>query len=467
MVPETAPNTISFKSGSLIVESPSAELLSESVIGLVYDDRTKQWRTHAYKYRILIEFLIKIQKSYVDLGRSYQKTSWQMLREIQPREHQREAFAQWQAANFMGTVSIPTGGGKTILAVMVIHFAKRSTLIVVPTIDLMHQWYEVLTANLSSEVGLLGGGYHEVKDLTVATYDSAYLHVERIGNRFGLLVFDECHHLPGDRYKQIALSSIAPLRLGLSATVERTDGKEQLIFDLVGPLVYEGDIRSMIGHGGLSPYNVVTVEVPLTKEEQSEYQEQRKVYTDFLHSNRINLSSDRGWSEFLIAASRSESGREAMKAYLRQKKLAHSSQNKLKALWEIFQKHGGERIIVFTNDNDLAYHIGRLFYLAVLTHKTKVKERKKILSMFREGGISIIVTSKVLNEGVDVPEASIGIVVSGSGAIREHVQRLGRILRGKKGKVATLYELIAKDTAEYHVNRRRREHNAYQRPTSL
>ena len=81
--------------------------------------------------------------------------------------------------------------------------------------------------------------------------------------------------------------------------------------------------------------------------------------------------------------------------------------------------------------------------------------------MFRSGEYPVLVTSKVLNEGVDVPEASIGIIVSGSGSIREHVQRLGRILRKSSGKQATLYELVSQGTSEYYVSERRREHNAY------
>ena len=86
-----------------------------------------------------------------------------------------------------------------------------------------------------------------------------------------------------------------------------------------------------------------------------------------------------------------------------------------------------------------------------------------MLASFREGSVTVLVTSKVLNEGVDVPEASVGVVVSGSGSVREHVQRLGRILRHQKGKSAKLYELISKDTNESHVKERRRQHHAYQK----
>jgi len=111
----------------------------------------------------------------------------------------------------------------------------------------------------------------------------------------------------------------------------------------------------------------------------------------------------------------------------------------------------------------MAYRLGRRFLLPVLTHQTKVKERKAFLDAFRAGDYRILVTSKVLNEGVDVPEANVAIVVSGSGSIREHVQRLGRVLRARPGKRATLYELIARDTGEYYINERRRQHRAYER----
>ena len=99
----------------------------------------------------------------------------------------------------------------------------------------------------------------------------------------------------------------------------------------------------------------------------------------------------------------------------------------------------------------------------MLTHHTKAAERKNFLDAFREGRYPVLVTSKVLNEGIDVPEASVGVVVSGSGSTREHVQRLGRILRPVDGKRAVLYELISKGTSEFYVSDRRRQHRAYQR----
>ena len=85
-----------------------------------------------------------------------------------------------------------------------------------------------------------------------------------------------------------------------------------------------------------------------------------------------------------------------------------------------------------------------------------MKERHDILQRFRSGEYPVVVTSRVLNEGVDVPEASIAIVLSGTGSRREYVQRLGRILRYREGKRAVLYEVVAEATSEEQVSQRRR-----------
>jgi superfamily II DNA or RNA helicase len=97
-----------------------------------------------------------------------------------------------------------------------------------------------------------------------------------------------------------------------------------------------------------------------------------------------------------------------------------------------------------------------------ITHQTKTKERRAILQRFHAGEYTVLVTSQVLNEGVDVPAAGVGVVLSGTGSVREHVQRLGRLLRKFEGKQAVLYEVVARGTAEEFTSERRRQHHAYQ-----
>jgi superfamily II DNA or RNA helicase len=212
---------------------------------------------------------------------------------------------------------------------------------------------------------------------------------------------------------------------------------------------------------------VITVELELSEEERVQYETARQSYLDFLRKENIKMSTPRGWNLFLWKSSQTPEGRQAFKAYLTQKQLSLAAGAKEEKIWELLMKHRGDRILIFTQDNEMAYRIGARFFLPVLTHHTKLKEREAFLQGFREGNYSILVTSKVLNEGVDVPEANVAIIVSGSGSVREHVQRLGRILRGRPGKQAFLYELVTRGTTEHFINQRRRQHRAYKRPGSV
>ena len=160
------------------------------------------------------------------------------------------------------------------------------------------------------------------------------------------------------------------------------------------------------------------------------------------------------------AAQRTD-GRRAMRAYRRQREIAFASAAKLELVEHLLEQHRRDRALVFTQDNATAYAVSRRCLVPVITHQTKVRERSEILQRFADGTYGAVATSKVLNEGVDVPDANVAIVISGSGSVREHVQRLGRILRKREGKQATLYELVSGGTAETHTSERRRDHEAY------
>lgn len=461
------PLTIRYEQGGLVLENVVSELQGQ-IPEITFDKRTLQYRCPAYLYRDII-LAAQNQESdgpAEDLARSYQVVTCDVKTNLIPRPHQKDALKAWVQAGQRGVISLPTGAGKTILAVFAIEQISRSTMIVVPTIDLMHQWAAVISTHLGMTPGLLGGGSRDVQEITIATYDSARILSESLGNRFGFIIFDECHHLPAVGYRQIAFQSMAPFRMGLSATVERSDGGEEVLYDLVGPLCYEGAINDMV-ENVLSPYDVAHISVELTEQERERYDAARKLYTDFVRRQGIDFRRPDGWAQFIMRAARTQEGRLAFRGYREQKKLAQAAQGKLDEIWKILNLHSGEPAIIFTEDNHMAYKIGRNFLLAVLTHKTKAKERKILLDHFRSGKLKVLVTSKVLNEGVDVPEARVGIVVSGSGTVREHVQRLGRILRHQPGKRAVLYEIVSKNTSEQYVNKRRRQHDAYQRPSEV
>ena len=357
-------------------------------------------------------------------------------------------------------IVLPTGAGKTWVACLAIEDRLRSTLVIAPTLDLVRQWYDVLRTTFGVPVGVIGGGEYDVRSLTVSTYDSAHLHMEHLGNRFGLVVFDECHHLPGAAYALAARFCLAPYRLGLTATPERADGRHADLDQLVGPIVYRKDIVDLSG-GYLAPYDTVRLSVELGPDDRRAHDEARAVYRDFLARNGIRMSSPSGWSDFVIRSARSEDGRRAMAAYRRQRDIAFAAPAKLDYVELLLDRHRDDRALLFTQDNATAYEISRRFLVPIITHETRVRERSEILAGLADGSYGAVVTSKVLNEGVDIPEAAIAIVVSGSASVREHVQRLGRVLRAREGKRALLYELVTARTTETFTSARRRDHSAY------
>ncbi len=427
-----------------------------------WDPRTACHRAEAIAYADVVRALHgKIE--YEDRARRYPTLDDGARVHREPRPYQAEALAAWRARRGRGVVVLPTGAGKSHVAAMAIDAARRATLVVAPTLDLVRQWYDLLRTTFAQPVGVVGGGDYEVHPLTVTTYDSAHLHMEHLGARFGLIVFDECHHLPGAAYALAARMCLAPYRLGLTATPERpgqSGGRDAVLDELIGPVAYRKDIVELSGDY-LADYDTERVVVELSPAERAEHDAERGIYRNFVEKNGIRMSSPSGWTEFIMRSARTVEGRRAMQAYRRQRELALCAPAKLDYVEHLLHVHRADRAILFTQDNATAYAVSRRFLVPAITHQTKVRERSEILARFSEGTYGAVATSKVLNEGVDVPDANVAIVISGSGSVREHVQRLGRILRKRGDKRATLYELISANTSETFTSERRREHVAY------
>jgi superfamily II DNA or RNA helicase len=134
-----------------------------------------------------------------------------------------------------------------------------------------------------------------------------------------------------------------------------------------------------------------------------------------------------------------------------------NSEAKLRLLARQLEVHRSEKALIFTLHNDLVYAISRLFLIPAVTYQTPKEERREILENFRTGDYRAIVTSQVLDEGVDVPDASVGFILSGTGSTREYIQRLGRLLRKVEGKQAKLVEIVSKGTMEVKMSRRRHQ----------
>jgi superfamily II DNA or RNA helicase len=450
--------SIGFAAGTLELRGAAARDLA--IPGCAWDARSGCLRAKAVRYADVVRSLVAANVPYEDAARAYPTLDAGPVARREARPYQAEALAAWRRALGRGVVVLPTGAGKTHVAVMAIDDKRRATLVVVPTLDLVHQWYDLLGATFGEPIGIVGGGEHDVRPITVTTYDSAYLHMDHLGARFGLVVFDECHHLPSGAYALAAEACLAPYRLGLTATPERSDGAEAKLGELVGPIVYRKDIVDLSGDY-LAQYATERISVQLSSAERAEYEAERATYRSFVQRHHIRMSDPSGWNDFVVLSSRNAEGRRAMQAYRRQRELAFSAPAKLGYVEHLLFRHRDDRAILFTQDNATAYRVSSRFLIPVITHQTKVRERSDILKGLADGTYTAVVTSRVLNEGVDVPAANVAIVISGSGSVREHVQRLGRILRKKGDKRAVLYELVTAATSEAATSERRREHSAY------
>jgi superfamily II DNA or RNA helicase len=432
-------------------------LLLHGEVGTPYgkwDPRIGCYRIKASDYRDVLSYLRESRLQYRDEALNLPPS--QTLKDnVELRPYQEEALGKWQRACMRGVLVLPTAAGKTYIALKAISLLRTQTLIVVPTLDLIDQWRKRVTDYLNVDAGAVGGGEINVQMVTVSTYDSAYLQAEALGNRFMFIVFDEVHHLASPGYMQIAEMYVAPYRMGLTATYERVDQRHALLPQLVGDVVYTARVGELAGKH-LSPYTHEKIYVELTQEEHQVYEEQMSVFHGYLKEKGIVLKGPEDFHRFIMTTGRDRRAREALLARNRAVKVALNSEAKLDLLARQLEAHRNDKKLIFTLHNDLVYKISRRFLIPAVTYQTPREERHEILENFRTGDYRAIVTSQVLDEGVDVPDASVGFMLSGTGSTREYIQRLGRLLRKVEGKQAKLVEIVSKETMEVRMSQRRR-----------
>lgn len=426
-----------------------------------------KWRCEAVHYRTVRDWLY--QQSIRNNIPRWQNLPLTLNDNRDPHPYQSEALKVWHNANRWGSVVLPTGAGKTFLALQAIAECGVSTLIVVPTLDLLHQWYARLENGFGLPIGVWYGQEKQLEAITVTTYPSAWANAEMLGNQFKLLIFDEIHHLPAPSWHEIALMCAAPYRLGLTATYPEAMKDENafkissfspqpsaLLEELVGPVVYRKQIDDLTGIQ-LAEYRTERIRVDLTPEERLAYDNAYTAYTGYVREARLREShGPHWWDEFTRRSAYQSEARRAKVAELKLKEIVHQAQGKLDVLDRLLREHRWQQMLVFTAHNRFAYQISRRHLIPAITHQTKAAERKAILEGFRAGDYRAIVTSKVLNEGVDVPEAKIAVVLGGSSSAREYVQRLGRVLRKRGNAQAVLYEVIVRKTVDERIARRRK-----------
>lgn len=419
-----------------------------------YDARVKVYRAPGWRYPELMAVLARSGHAWDDrverLGDAPGATAVPTL-----RDYQAAALLAWEAAGRRGVVVLPTGAGKTRLAVAAIATTGLRTLCLVPTRVLLDQWVRVLAEARADRIGVYGDGQRLEAPISVATFASARLMADRFGDRFELIVIDEVHHFGGGGGDEVLELCIAPARLGLTGTPPDAPDRCARLEALVGPVVYAVGVAELAGTW-LAPFEVQTLPVDLTAEERRAYEADVATFRTAWRRWRV-LAGDRPWADFLRAASASSSGRAAVEAWRRSRALVRQCEGKRRVVGGLLERLRDGRVLIFTATAALAHALAREHLIPVITSDIGRQEREWMLAAFARGEVRTIVSARVLNEGVDVPEADVAVLLGGSQGNREYVQRVGRVLRPVPGKRALVVEVVARGTFESDNALRRQE----------
>lgn len=443
---------LSFDHGTLVLsEAPDRKL--DFIPGLSWDPRVALYRAPAFRFVDVASALAQSGLPFVDEVKPRAGGDTGPWNDFELRPYQGAALLAWQLAGRRGTVVMPTGSGKTRVALAALASTGARALCLVPTRALLEQWLRELASARAAPVGCFGDGRRERAPITVATFESAFRHMHELGADFELLVVDEVHHFGGTSRDAALEMCAAPLRLGLTATPPEPRGLA-LLSELVGPVCYQLAIGDLTGKW-LACFDRVVLRIPLEPDERERYDRGRAQFSA-LCSDFYRLHPGASFQDFVSAALKSSEGRAGLRAFRDNQRLVGYTRGKDRALEELLARHRDSKVLVFTADNDAAYTIARRHLIMPITCDTKRRERERVLAAFRGGELRALVSARVLNEGIDVPDADVAIIVGAALGAREYVQRLGRLLRPAPGKRATIYELVSRGTDESRRAAKRR-----------
>ena len=445
-------------SRSVILEYQKGTIVVKGLDSLPFttpDSRTNYLYSNGINYKKITEYLNGKNIKYDDRVLDLLPLGDLPKIKVKLRDYQLEAIENW-CLEKMGSIVLPTGAGKTIIGLKIIEIVNSPTLIIVPTLDLIKQWTKILSRNFDIEIGNIGGGIENIQPITVSTYDSAYIKAAWIGNKFLLIVFDEVHHLPAPSYRLIAETFVAPYRLGLTATIEREDHLEQDFPYLIGKSTFQITAKELAENKYLANYIIERKKTFMSSEEYLKYKESMTIYYTCLKKIGLKMNSNNAFKRLIMMSTNNTMARRALVARNNAIDIALNSRSKINEIRKILGENKDIKTIIFTQHNKLVYEISNDFLIPFITHKSSKEEREDVLTGFKDGRYKAIVTSKVLDEGIDVPDAQLGILVSGTGSSREFIQRLGRLLRPKNdNNEARLIEIISSGTSETVTSERR------------
>lgn len=371
------------------------------------------------------------------------------------RAWQERALLEWEAHSKRGVIEAITGTGKSMVGVAAIHEVLSLggvAAVIVPTKALVVQWTKTLRETLPGiRIGQLSDGKKDnfgAHDVVVATIQSIYRAPLRTRSLM-LLVADEVHRYGSEKY-QAALTDDFSWRIALTGTYERQqdDGIEQYLKPFFGDVVFSYGYAEALADGTVAPFELALVQTPFTESEQKEFLAADERCSDARSKLIRQFRFPEDWREFFNLVTKAAGSREPsrirdlsqqyMRGFSDRKKLLAATASKL-SLAEKIGPHLGHLngTLVFSESKEsarrLAFVINKSVSAFPLDGDSKSSERESKLQQFSSGALKVICAPRILDEGIDVPEAELAIIASASQTKRQMIQRMGRVIRLKAG----------------------------------
>jgi len=373
------------------------------------------------------------------------------------RDYQNEALIRWFRNNRKGIIELPTGTGKTYvgLKLLELYYHKNAkVVIVVPTEVLLKQWYQKIIKHTdirSTDIGFLYGKEKRLKRVVIGIINTVVKYSDYLSENYDLFILDEIHHYFAPKWN-IFLEKIREKDIiGLSATVERSDN---LHLNSYLRIIYRKDYNYMMKRNYVSRVEVKIVKTELTTREYWIYRdldEKIREIAKKLDDIKYSVSS----REYPYYENRYR--KLLMILTNKRRQLTSESVTKLPVIAQIIKQHENERIIVFTESKrtveQLYKYLRQFGFKCGIVH-SGIKRRHMVLEAWKRGIFNVLLTVRVLDEGIDVPDCSVGIIVSNSLTKRQLIQRIGRVVRPKENKIAKIYIVISSGTFEERIARK-------------
>jgi len=369
---------------------------------------------------------------------------------------QRKALNEWVKQGYIGSIIAGTGFGKSRCGVLALgklirnHIWKynqhgdrivhATVLVLVPTVQLKAQF----------KGEFIKWGYEDVlDDIEFMCYQSAY---KLKNNHYDIILCDEIHLGLSNEYRKFFIKNTYDKLLCMTATLPEEEEYRHLL-GMLAPTVYTITLDECVSLGIVAPYNIYCKPVSLTDAERKEYKTinnqfvyykyQLGDFNAFDEAKRLIGNNNAHPADRKVAA-------EFYKSIRERKKIVDFAKNKITAFQVLVANNVEKRILGFSGANDFTDKlVDSVTPLAMAYHSKKTKKHKETaLTSFKDGSINILCSTKALNQGLDIPDANMGIICGITSKSLSMIQRVGRLIRFQKGKIGEIYILYVENSQE-------------------